>query len=115
MRKFLFLILLYSFLTIANIAHAKTLNWCGTYFEKNNKGYIIVSQNAIRKGDKHCTAKSYQNDIDVFGSAIMPVDFSAKRSKLGYWRKFNNHLIEIRGKLYENKVTYPHFVRDYGI
>ena len=114
MRKLFFLITLFlcSF-SIANNSHAEILNWCGTYVEKNNHGFIVISQADIAKGSKNCSVESYRDSVDSIGYRTVLLDFN-NRSKVNHWRKFDSHVIEIRGKLYQNKITNARFVRDYG-
>ena len=116
MRKLYFLIL---FLTCINyapqcFAKATTVNWCGTYFEDNERGYLLVAQQDLREGSPNCDLEEYQKRISTTGSALIHLELTNNRSNLNNWRKFSNHLIEIRGKIRNGTVVSTHFVRDRG-
>jgi hypothetical protein len=115
MRKAYWTVLfLSSILCFSGTAYAGNQNWCGVYFEENNHGYIVVSLDDIEMGSKNCTIKSYKNATKMIGSAIITLDFTKNRSKIGNWRKFSNHYIEVRGKMRDRVINNPRFVRDYG-
>lgn len=114
MRKLYFLILLLTGICYAPqcFAKATTVNWCGTYFEDNENGYLLIAREDLNEGSPNCNLEEYQKRISTTGSAIINLDQS--RSTINNWRKFSNHLIEIRGKIRNGSVISTHFVRDRG-
>lgn len=117
MRKLFLLTLLFFCIGFSNEGFAKTetMNWCGTYFEENNISYLFVSQEDYIDGSKNCSIENFKNSIRITGIKSITLDFTKNRSKIGNWRKFQNHLIEIRGKLHNDVVSNARLVRDYGI
>ena len=115
MRKIFWTVLfLCSVLSFSGTAHAGNLNWCGIYFEEQDRAFLVVSVEDVASGSKNCSVKDYRESTTMLGSAVMPIDFSKNRSKIGHWRKFSRHFIEIRGKIRNNKITNARLIRDYG-
>lgn len=117
MQKLIYTILLlviFATVTITS-AHAKTTNWCGTYFEEDNQGYLRIAIDDIQKGGSSCTPESYYARIQNSGAAKIYLDFAKHYSMVANWRKFNNHILEIRGKLDYGKIISPRLIRDIGI
>lgn len=115
MRKLIFLTLLFLCisLSVTNVARAENINWCGTYFESNNNSFIAIAPTEMAKGSQFCSAEKYRTTSA--SKTVMLIDFNKNRSRVGNWRKFQNHVIEIRGKLRgTNRIINPRFVRDYG-
>ena len=116
MKKTVFILL---FLCISNgyasNAQSETENWCGTYFEEDGRGYIRLAREDLGIGSSDCSLSSYQESIKASGTTNIALDFTKNRSTVSKWRKFNNHLIEVRGKFYNGTITSTRFIRDMGV
>lgn len=98
----------------SGVALASTKNWCGVYFESKNQGYIRVLRNDIGAGSEGCSLSDYnerKKDERVISIALK---FTRNNSSVAKWRKFNNHLIEVRGKYRNGIIIGTKFVRDLG-
>ena len=96
-------------------AQAEINNWCGAYFEEENTGYLRIAMSDIKNGNSRCTYESYYTRAQTSGTAKIALSFSKQRSAVTNWRKFDNHILEVRGKLENGEITSPRFVRDLGI
>ncbi len=116
MRKLLFLMLLLLCFSFSTTGHAntETLNWCGTYFENNNQGYLRLPRTDLFTGSQECSLISYNENVSNSGDILIALDFTKNRSALSHWRKFDNHLLEIRGKFRNGAITGTRLVRDIG-
>jgi len=116
MRKSYFLALLFLCMSFSCKSYAaQTLNWCGTYFEENERGYLIISQDDLISGSDTCSTSNYKENLADGIPVVVALDFTKNRSALTNWRKFNNHLLEVRGKMRGGIITSTRFVRDFGI
>lgn len=97
-----------------SLAGTPTLNWCGTYFEQNNQGFIRVPLLESKTGSHSCSLEEY-NQRASYGSIDLALNFAKNRTTLNNWKKFNNHVIVIRGKIKNGKISKTRFVRDVGI
>lgn len=97
------------------LANNNTENWCGTYFEDNGRGYIRLAREDFGSGSSNCTPQTYQERVENSGTANIALDFTHNRSTVNNWRKFNNHLIEVRGKFRNGYIDDTRFVRDMGV
>lgn len=106
------------FLCLSNIplhnASAETENWCGKYFEENNRGYIRLARNDFGIGSADCSHSGYNKRASESGTANIELEFTRSNSTVKKWRKFNNHLIEVRGKFSNGSITGTRFIRDMG-
>ncbi len=107
------------FLCLSNItispATAETENWCGKYFEEGERGYIQLARNDFGIGSSDCSHIGYNKRVSENGTANIELEFTRNRSTIKKWRKFNNHLIEVRGKFANGSITGTRFIRDMGI
>lgn len=116
MKKLALLMLFLCFcLSFAGSALADTANWCGTYFEEDGRAFLRLARDDFGIGSSSCNQETYDERTARSGTANIALDFSGRHSTLGDWRKFNNHLIEIRGKYRNGYITRTRFVRDMGI
>lgn len=115
MQKLCLTALLLLCFSLPTNAYAENNNWCGIYFEENDQGFIRIPISDIRTGSGDCNGENYTTRTSSFGSTKIALDFTKNRSALGYWRKFNNHIIEIRGKLNYGEIKNPRLIRDLGI
>lgn len=95
-------------------AETTTLNWCGTYFEENDQGFIRIPHTEFKTGSNSCSIEEYHQRVSS-GSIAIALDFIKSRSALNNWRKFSNHVIVVRGKIRNGNITNTRFVRDIGI
>lgn len=116
MRKlcFLTLLLLCTSFSVVSDADTGMLRWCGKYMEADDKGYLLIAKNEILNGSEQCSLEKYNEKMKYIGGIHITLDFTKNRSALSNWRKFSNHIIEVRGKLRDNKITNTRFVRDMG-
>lgn len=99
----------------AGLANNNTENWCGTYFENNGRGYIRLAREDFGTGSSDCTPENYYERVENSGTANIALDFTHNRSAVNNWRKFNNHLIEVRGKFRNGTIDGTRLVRDMGV
>lgn len=92
-------------------SNVNTEQWCGTYFESNGQGYIRLPRQDFLTGSSHCSIENYEKRIEKSGVATIALDMRNPHK----WRKFDNHLIEIRGKFRNGQIDRTRFVRDLGI
>lgn len=101
---------------LSSTSHAsETLNWCGTYFEDNGRGYIRLALEDLNSGSSSCSLPEYTKKVKNTGHTVIALDFTHNRSSLNNWRKFKNHLIEVRGKYRNGTIDSTRFVRDMGV
>ena len=116
MKKAAFLLL---FLCLSNSyalpLSAETENWCGKYFEQDGRGYIQLARNDFGIGSSDCSISGYSKRASESGTANIKLEFTRNRSTVGKWRKFHNHIIEVRGKFSNGSITGTRFIRDMGI
>jgi hypothetical protein len=110
----LILFLCFIFSLSIKVVNAKTLNWCGQYFERNNIGYISMLRSEAGIGSSGCSFTSYKERIKNEDVISVRLDFS--RSKLAYsnWRKFVGHIVEVRGKYQNASIGKAKLLRDLG-
>ncbi|MBO5039327.1 MAG: hypothetical protein J6B00_00315 [Alphaproteobacteria bacterium] len=94
---------------------SETLNWCGTYFEDNGRGFIRLAREDLNSGSSSCTMSEYNEKVANTGYTAIALDFTKSRSALSNWRKFDKHLIEVRGKYRDGSITSTRLVRDMGV
>lgn len=99
----------------AGLADNTTENWCGTYFEDNGRGFIRLAREDFGTGSSNCDVNEYYERAEKSGTANIALDFTHNRSSLSNWRKFNNHVIEIRGTFRNGYIDNTRFVRDRGV
>lgn len=116
MLKTCFFTLLFLLISVSSEGYAETstLNWCGTYFEENEQGFIRVPYEEFKTGSQSCSIEEYNHRVKT-GSIAIALDFIKSRSALNNWRKFSNHVIVVRGKIRNGNITNTRFVRDIGI
>ena len=102
-------------LPFASLAETGVENWCGTYFEDNGRGFIRLAREDFGTGSSACDVEDYYERAEKSGTANIALDFTHKRSALINWRKFNNHVIEVRGKFRNGFIDGTRFVRDRGV
>jgi len=109
--------LLFSLISFSSEGYAETstLNWCGTYFEENEQGYIRVPVQEFKTGSQSCSLEEYNHRVSTSGSVSIALDFIKSRSALNNWRKFSNHVIIVRGKIRNGNITNTRFIRDVGL
>jgi hypothetical protein len=90
-------------------------NWCGTYFEENGTGYLELPRADFGVGSSGCSFDKYHAQAQERGTAKIALYFSRNRSTAPKWRKFDSHLLEIRGKFYNGKIHNVRLVRDAGV
>lgn len=117
MKKLCFLTALFICLNFPLLSHAniETHNWCGIYFEQNNQGFIRIPMVDLHRGSAVCNLDDYAVRVQTSGAVSVAVDITQSRSSLGHWRKFDNHVLEIRGKLKNGEITRTKLIRDLGI
>ena len=59
--------------------------------------------------------RDYNERAERSGTANIALDFTKNRSTVNKWRKFNNHLIEVRGKFRNGYISGTRFIRDMGV
>lgn len=94
---------------------SETLNWCGTYFEDNGRGFIRLARVDLNSGSSSCTMSEYNERVANTGHTAIALDFTKSRSAVSNWRKFDNHLIEVRGKYRDGSITSTRLIRDMGV
>lgn len=109
----LLLMLAYTPLSYANY-ETDTEEWCGVYFEKENQSYIRLSRSDLGIGSPRCSLSKYQQNSQQTGTANVALDFT-KSSTTHKWRKFDTHLIVVRGKFRNGRINNPRFIRDLGV
>ena len=116
MSRFVKLILFLCFIfgLTGNMAYASTKNWCGVYFESHNRGYIKVLRNDIGVGSDRCSLVKYNERKRDERAINIVLKFTKNDSTVANWRKFSNHLIEVRGKYRNGVITGTKFIRDLG-
>ncbi len=95
-------------------AKADTLNWCGVYFQENNRSYLKIVRDDVGIGSSRCSLNGYSEDVEEVGSVSVVLDFNRGRSMQSKWRKFSGHLIEVRGKYKNGIIDDVKLVRDLG-
>ena len=108
----LFLLFAFSPVSYANY-ETDTEEWCGVYFEKEGQGYIRLSRSDLGIGSPHCSLSKYQQKTQQSGTANIALDFT-KRSTTLKWKKFDSHLIVVRGKFRNGRINNPRFIRNLG-
>lgn len=98
----------------AGLADNNVENWCGTYFEDNGQGFLRLAREDFGTGSSNCDISEYHEKAKKSGTANIALNFS-RSSTLNNWRKFNNHVIEIRGKFHNGYIKSTRFVRDMGV
>ena len=88
--------------------------WCGVYFEDQGQSYIRLSRSDIGIGSHSCSLSTYQKKSQNTGTANVALDFT-KTSTTFKWKKFDTHLIVVRGKFRNGRISNPRFIRDLGI
>lgn len=102
------------FSTPAGLADNRVENWCGTYFEDNGQGYLRLAREDFGTGSTACNITDYYEKAQKSGTANIMLDFT-HNSTLTNWRKFNNHVIEVRGKFQNGYLRSARFIRDMGV
>lgn len=117
MKKFAKLVLLFGivFISYSKSCYADVRNWCGVYKEIGTKGYIMLLSEDIGVGSKKCNLENYNSRLGDEIVVKIGLDFNRAKSLTKKWRKFNGHLIEVRGKYKNGKITNVRLVRDLGI
>lgn len=99
----------------ATAASIDTMNWCGKYYEQNGTAYLRLARQDLIDGSSTCSPEEYVKKIEKNGQVSVALSFTKKISALGNWRKFENQLVEIRGKLRNGTIANPRFIRNMGI
>ena len=114
MRKTIFVIILLCLnliIPVTGNSNTNTEQWCGTYFESNGQGYIRLAIQDFSTGSSNCSISSYEKRAEKSGTANIALNMRSPHK----WRKFDNHLIVIRGKLRNGQIDRTRFIRDLGI
>ena len=109
----LFLLLALSSPSYANY-ETEIEDWCGIYFEDQGQSYIRLLRSDIGIGSSSCSISKYQEKIQTTGTTNVALDF-VKTSTTYKWKKFDTHLIVVRGKFRNGRINNPRFIRDLGI
>ncbi len=115
MKKLALLALFLCILPLGTANSADTENWCGTYIEEQGRGYIRLARADFGIGSSSCIISEYTDRIEKSGAANVGLDFTHNDSMVNKWRKFHNHIIEIRGKFRNGYIDNVRFVRDMGV
>lgn len=117
MKKLCFLTALFICLNLTFIsnANAETRNWCGKYFEQNEQGFLRIPMADVRQGSHSCTPEDFASRSQISGTVNIALNFTKSISTLANWSKFNNHIIEISGKLKHGEISRTRLIRDTGI
>lgn len=100
--------------TKAGLADNNIENWCGTYFEDNGQAFLRLAKEDFGIGSSECNVDDYHEKAEKSGTANIALDLT-RNSTLNNWRKFNNHVIEVRGKFRNGYIKSTRFVRDMGV
>ena len=111
--KLLLLVMCYMLFMI-NCVKAETLNWCGIYFQENDRSYLKIVRDDVGIGSSRCSLSKYSEEVEEVGSVSVMLDFNRGRSMYSKWRKFSGHLIEVRGKYKNGIIDGVKLVRDLG-
>lgn len=116
MQKLSFLILLFLciFSTLSQ-AYAENLNLCGTYFEDNDRSFLRVARQDLYDGSSNCDIDSYHERVMNSGYVNLALNHTKNRPVPASWNKFNDHVIEIRGKIRNGTITSTKLIRDAGV
>ncbi|MBR2273874.1 MAG: hypothetical protein IJ864_03465 [Alphaproteobacteria bacterium] len=116
MRK-LQLIVLFLCLSFSptGLADTETLNWCGTYFEDNDQSFLRIARADLFTGSNQCNIDEYYEKVTNTGHINLALNRTKNRNVVGQWRKFTNHIIEVRGKMHRGMITGTRLVRDIGV
>ena len=116
MQKLSTLILLFScIISPLSSAHAENLNLCGAYFEDNDRGFIRVARRDLFEGSSNCDIESYRERIMQSGYVNLALNHTKTRPVSATWNKFNDHVIEVRGKIRNGVITNTKLIRDAGV
>ena len=117
MRKLSFLAIVFMCLCFCPLSLADTemLNWCGTYFEANNQSYLRIARGDLFTGSNICDIEVYHQRIMSSGHINLALNHSKNRNVAGKWRKFTDHVIEVRGKIQNGSIIGTRLVRDIGV
>lgn len=83
--------------------------------KKTAAGYIRLARDDFGVGSSNCSMDGYNERAERSGTANIALDFTKNRSTVNKWRKFNNHLIEVRGKFRNGYISGTRFIRDMGV
>lgn len=115
MRLLALLTIFLCFSPVSPANSADTENWCGTYFEEDGRGYLRLARADFGIGSTNCDVSEYADRVKQSGAADIVLDFTHNNSTVNKWRKFNNHIIEIRGKFRNGYISDTRFIRDMGV
>lgn len=115
MKKLALLALIIGMFPISMAKCADTENWCGTYIEEEGKGYIRLARADFGIGSSSCIVSEYADRVEKSGATNVGLDFTHNNSMVNKWRKFNNHIIEIRGKFRNGTIDNVRLIRDMGV
>lgn len=117
MKKFAKLVLLFGIVFICGIksSYADVRKWCGMYKEEGSRGYILLLSEDIGIGSKKCNLEDYNSRLGDEILVKINLDFNRARYTLKKWHKFRGHLLELKGKYMNGKITNVRFVRDLGM
>ena len=96
-------------------AFAENLNLCGTYFENNNRGFLRIAREDLYNGSEHCDMDSYHSRVKNSGYVNLALNHTKNRPVSATWNKFNDHIIEVRGKIRDGMITNTKLIRDAGV
>ena len=109
----LFMLLAFSPLSYAYY-ETDTEEWCGVYFEKQGQSYIRLSRKDLGIGSFRWSLSKYKQSAELNGTANVALNFN-RPSTTAKWKKFDTHLIVLRGKFRNGRINNPRFIRDLGI
>ncbi len=115
MRILALLALFLCFSPVNSANSSETENWCGTYFEEDGRGYIRLARADFGTGSTNCNINEYTDRVAESGTANIALEFTHNKSTVNKWRKFNNHVIEVRGKFRNGSISNTRFIRDMGV
>ena len=117
MKKFAKLVLLFGIVLGFSVksSYADVRTWCGKYQERDGKGYIMLLSEDIGVGSKKCSMDDYNSRLGDEILVRINIDFARAKSGYKKWRKFEGHLLELRGKYQNAKITNVRLIRDLGV
>lgn len=96
-------------------ASAENLNLCGAYFEDNDRAFIRIARQDLHDGSSSCDINSYRERVMRSGYVNLALNHTKNRPISATWNKFNDHVIEVRGKIHNGTITGTKLIRDAGV
>ncbi len=116
MQKLSLMILLFlCIISPLSSAFAENINLCGTYFEDNDRSFIRIARQDLFNGSNNCDIEAYQERVMQSGYVNLALNHTRNRPVPTSWNKFNDHVIEVRGKIRKGMITNTKLIRDAGV